>query len=121
MLLPSCLAIIKCPAHQKTNTPISRGNDAADAVAKTAALKTNIQAVIAEDIEPPHADLHDVIIIESKVYEISVWLKRGTKKCTTGFSKDVWCGPHRHFVAPTLLPTLIKDVHGLEHCAQGGR
>lgn len=36
--LPKTIAVIKCQAHQRTNDPITMGNNRADEVAKQAAL-----------------------------------------------------------------------------------
>lgn len=53
MLLPKRLAIIKCPAHQQTDSPTTRGNNAADDAAKRAALEGHgVTAVMLADDRP---------------------------------------------------------------------
>ena len=51
--LPSALAIIKCPPHQKTDSLIAKGNNEADETAKRAATVVSIgPMLVAEDCEP---------------------------------------------------------------------
>lgn len=121
--LPSVLAIIKCPANQKSDSLIAKGNNVADEVAKRAAAETCIGLLlVAEDCEPlttlsslTEAQHH------AGVSEQSVWLKCGAIKCTVeGPDKDLWRGPHRPFVLPTaLLKLAILTAHGEDHCASG--
>ncbi|MGL6081314.1 MAG: integrase zinc binding domain-containing protein [Gammaproteobacteria bacterium] len=120
MMFPSSLAIVKCMAHKKDNSIITRGNTAADKMVKKAALgQEQITVMVLVEDQP-------VIQIELTVDDIKgyqetasaaerqFWVKRGTvQDPNTG----LWRSCDGVCATPTaLLPMLIKDAHGVDHC-----
>ncbi len=123
MHLPTAVAIIKCPAHQKTDSLIATGNNLADEAAKRAAIGTIMAPLLfAADCEPL-TTLSSLIMAQERAdpYEKSVWLKRGALRVTQdGPQKGLWRSPHGHFVLPiSLLRFAIRNAHGQDHCARG--
>lgn len=91
--LPVALAIIKCAAHQKTDSLIAKGNNLADETAKRVATSPCVGPVlVAEDCEPL-TNLASLILAQNNAgpYEQSVWLKRGAIKNVVAGPQNV-CG-----------------------------
>ena len=119
---PKALAIIKCAAHQKTNSLIAKGNNLADEAAKRIATSTCMgPQLVAEDCEPL-TNLASLIAAQqqSGPYAHSAWLQRGAVKITEeGPSQGLWRSAQGHFVLPTsLIQIAICDAHGQDHCAR---
>ncbi len=117
------MAIIKCPADQKTNTFVAQGNNLATELAKTAALPHGVMAPVVAEEPCLTADLSSLIQVQEGLVSMKkrVWFKRGAvKNQQDGPHKGLWQGPSGHFVAPTsVFHALMKDVHGLDHCTRG--
>ncbi len=91
--LPTSLAIIQCPARQKTKTLMAQGNNFADKLAKTAALPHGVMTPVVAEEPGPTSDLSSLIQAqkEASVYEKSVWLKIGAvKNHQDGPHKGLW-------------------------------
>lgn len=113
----------KMSSSQETDSLIARGNNTADEAAKQAATAMCMgPLLVAEDCEPL-TTLSSLIEAQRSagIYEHSVRLKCGALKCAVdGPQKDLWRGPHGHFVLPTALLTIaILSAHGQDHCARG--
>ena len=123
MLLPKALAIIKCPAHQKTDTLIARGNNLADEAAKQAATGSVIAPILVAQDCAPLTTLSSLIVAQSRVPEAEkrLWLQRGAIQTSCPGSADqLWRSPHGHFVLPlSLLRHAIIWAHGTDHCSRG--
>lgn len=128
--LPKAIAIIKCPAHQKTDTWVTKGNNKADEVARTVASPRGQGVLMVNDGNLPTTDLRSLAQAQehASVYEKSLWLRRGANQQQTHdahgtlitSAPGLWRGPQGHLVAPlSVLYTLIHDAHGLDHCARG--
>ncbi|XP_038563196.1 uncharacterized protein LOC119894616 [Micropterus salmoides] len=120
---PTAVAIIKCPAHQKTDTLIARGNNQADEAAKRAAVGEVMGPMVAVEDCEPLTNLSSLIAAQeaADVYEKSMWLKKGARQVTEdGPQKGLWRGPHGHFVLPICLTRFaIRNAHGPDHCSRG--
>ena len=125
MLGPTTLAVIKCPAHQKANTLIARGNNMADEAARLAAAGTGaiIGPVQVADDLAPLTTLSSLVLAQDRAspQEKDMWLRRGAKQYTQdGPDKGLWRSSQGHFVLPsTLLHYAILNAHGRDHCARG--
>ncbi|XP_078019386.1 protein NYNRIN-like [Epinephelus lanceolatus] len=127
MLLPTALAVIKCPAQQKTNTLIATGNNLADEAAKQAAIGAVMAPILTIQDCEPLTSLPSLIAAQDRVDEAEkrLWVKRGAIKNTQtgpirGPLYGVWLDAHGRFVLPTLLLRhAIIWAHGSDHCARG--
>ncbi|KAI5617727.1 hypothetical protein C0J50_22731, partial [Silurus asotus] len=118
--LPKKLAIVKCRAHKTDGTVATRGNTAADEAAKKAAVGE--QSVMAVLIPGETEERSENLTLEEIVQgqeaaspeERECWKKRGA------WQEDdtkVWRSADGIWVATrALLPMLIKEVHGPDHC-----
>lgn len=108
------LAIIKCVAHQKTNSLIAKGNNLADEAAKRIATPTCIgPLLVAGDCEPPSHGLwrsaHGHIVLPTSLVQVATRSAHGQDHCTSGEVlrrlQAVWWSPFFRpaFVAETIL------------------
>lgn len=125
MHLPTAIAIIKCPAHQKTNTMVAEGNNMADDAARRAATggdATMGPILVADDLAPL-ITMPSLITAQDRAspQEKSMWLTRGAIRTSTpGPQHGLWRSCHGHFVMPSnLLQFAIRNAHGVDHCARG--
>ncbi|MGL5955089.1 MAG: DDE-type integrase/transposase/recombinase, partial [Brevinema sp.] len=120
MMLPKSLAIVKCMAHKKDSSIITRGNTVADEMAKKAALGQR-QASVMELVEDQPSIQMDLTVSDIKGYQETAseteklfWVKRGA---VLDPKTGLWRSCDGVCAAPTaLLPMLIKDAHGVDHC-----
>ncbi|KAI5086700.1 hypothetical protein C0J45_23928, partial [Silurus meridionalis] len=121
MMLPKALAIVKCKAHKSDGDMVSRGNAAADEAVKNAALgKDCVKVMMVQDEE--HEEVRGQVTEEdlgeyqdvASGEEKERWRKRGAvQDPNTG----LWRSIDGVWVAPlALLPTLIAEAHGIDHC-----
>lgn len=75
MFLPTALAVIKCPAHQNTDTLIAKGNNFADEQAAIGAVMTPLLTI--RDCEPL-TTMPSLIAAQNRVTEAEkrLWVKR---------------------------------------------
>lgn len=114
LMKPAEVAVIKCRGHDKADTVVARGNQAADEAAKRAAGYTvQFMMIWAEktvyEILPPC----DVNMLTWNM-EHAVWEERGAV-----LSEGMWRSPDgRPALPPNLLPSLLEEAHGLTHCGK---
>ncbi|KAK3544163.1 hypothetical protein QTP86_003942 [Hemibagrus guttatus] len=120
MMLPGKLAIVKCKAHKSDGEWVSKGNAAADEVAKRAAVGGTCVKVMVQagelDEERSQVTLADVRTLQeiATVEEKELWKKRGA---VLDLRSGMWRSCDGVFVAPlSFLPMLIKEAHGIDHC-----
>nr|XP_054587273.1 uncharacterized protein LOC129152946 [Nothobranchius furzeri] len=116
MMLPSKLAIVKCPAHRKGNCDVIRGNNAADEAAKSASRCEEAILTPVISLEPVITP-EDIILIQEKAEksEQQCWRKRGATMDSSG----LWRSHEGLIVAPvSLLTMLISESHAPDHCGR---
>uniref|UniRef100_A0A3B1IGT4 ribonuclease H n=1 Tax=Astyanax mexicanus TaxID=7994 RepID=A0A3B1IGT4_ASTMX len=121
MMKPKDIAIVKCAAHKKDMSKVSRGNNAADEAAK-AVIGANTSGEIflvthAVDLED-NVTLRDVALMQEAVPDVDkrLWQDRGATPDSTG----LWRSHEGLIVAPSdLLGLMIHEAHGLGHVARG--
>ncbi|XP_053275124.1 uncharacterized protein LOC128437110 [Pleuronectes platessa] len=116
VLLPRCLAVMKCKGHDTNQTRISAGNKAADQAAKEAGGYTPPQMVMASPSPAQFPELTEdtLIQIQEKAgpYEWSTWRQKGALKSKEG----LWRSHDGRIVASAeLCAMLLKEAHGLTH------
>ncbi|MGL5702923.1 MAG: reverse transcriptase domain-containing protein [Cetobacterium sp.] len=118
LMIPSEVAVIKCPGHAKTNCPVSKGNDAADLAAKIAAGYVITQQVVrAErtitDLLPRFT--REYLIDKQKSStpeEQTAWLQHGAVRAEDGF----WQAPDGRPALPaSLTDSVLTQAHGKSH------
>ncbi|XP_057189600.1 uncharacterized protein LOC130554151 [Triplophysa rosa] len=90
LMIPKEVAVIKCPGHSKSDSPITDGNNAADLAAKTVAGYIPSQSLLRSDRDS--CDLlpsftRDYLIkeqLESGLEEHSVWSRNGATQAEDG-------------------------------------
>ncbi|CAL9692543.1 unnamed protein product [Knipowitschia caucasica] len=119
MMKPKAIAIVKCAAHRKDSSWITRGNAAADEAAKQAASAGAHAIMVTHMIDLEEQLTHkDLLLLQEEVSEAErqLWLQRGASKDSQG----LWRNHEGLFAAPTgLLPLLINEAHGLAHESRG--
>ena len=122
LLEPSRVAIIKCKGHQKSETDISRGNDAADLAAKEVAGYSPVRQLQQVENDDPtddlqhHFSLDQVRQLQSEAAptEKQCWIDRGACVDHTGLYR----GPGGKLVVPAgLLNSLCEEAHYRGHCS----
>ncbi|CAI5657156.1 unnamed protein product [Oreochromis niloticus] len=118
--LPSAVAVIKCPAHQKTDTLIAKGNNLADEAAKQAATGDKMAPLLLQESqEAPLVTLQSLIEAQSKVdpQEKRLWERRGAIRSTSPPHEGLWRSVQGQFVMPSsILPIAVRKAHGVDHC-----
>ncbi|XP_076857447.1 protein NYNRIN-like [Brachyhypopomus gauderio] len=116
LMLPTRVAIIKCKGHQKGNSLIERGNEAADAAAKKAAgyKIDGLQMVCREEEEwsslPTGRELFE-LQEKCSPEEKTAWVDKGGRK-----GEEVWVGPNGRPILPgKLVNTVLTGAHGVAH------
>ncbi|XP_062270837.1 uncharacterized protein LOC133976604 [Scomber scombrus] len=116
LLLPTKVAVIKCKGHDNTNTPVAKGNDAADKAAKQAAgyeVKT-VMMCSDPDIEKDlTSDLTKLKELQAQAspQEKTVWKARGATEV-----ERLWRGPDgRPILPPGLRPNTFLEAQGVGH------
>lgn len=111
MAIPAEVAVMKCKGHQKLQTDIAAGNNAADEAAKKAGGYTPKQMVLRSE-ELPELKEEDIIRIQAQagLYEQSMWKRKGATE-----KEGLWRS-HGRIVAPAkLCHLLLKQAHGPAH------
>ncbi|XP_039649881.1 uncharacterized protein LOC120555272 [Perca fluviatilis] len=114
ILLPAKVAIVKCKGHSNTQDRVSKGNEAADSAAKTAAGYLAHHLMMTADLET-RAELSKETIIELQAraspQEKTVWKSRGAMQ-----SEGLWRGPDgRPILPPGVRETALEEAHGVGH------
>lgn len=110
--LPAAVAVMKCKGHQKLDNSVAKGNEAADAAAKTAGGYTVKQMTLTET-QLPELKEEDIKAIQEKtgVGEQNEWSKKGAT-----LKDGLWRSHDGRIVAPaTLCHLLLKQAHGPAH------
>nr|XP_021327275.1 uncharacterized protein LOC103908724 [Danio rerio] len=122
IMLPQEVAIIKCAAHTKGKDPVSLGNEAADAAAKTVAGYKPLQMTVTAVDELHQIDEHLTTSFLSKeqslaaAEEISVWLEKGGRKDS---QTGLWVGPTGRPIMPAnLAGKVLTEAHSLAHSSE---
>ncbi|XP_059209538.1 protein NYNRIN-like [Centropristis striata] len=123
--LPKALAIIKCPAHQKTDSLIAKGNNLADEAAKRVATPTCMGPLLmAENLEPI-TNITSLKEAQERAgpWSHQIWIKRGAIKIQNNpdpHKNGLWLSAQGQFVLPpALVPIAIQEAHGQDHVARG--
>ncbi|KAI7811686.1 polyprotein [Triplophysa rosa] len=118
LMIPTEVAVIKCPGHSKSDCPITDGNNAADLAAKTAAGYVATQQVVRSD--RACSDLlprftREYLVKEqqkSAPEEQSVWLQHGGICSPDG----LWQAPDGRPALPaSLTGSILTQAHGVSH------
>ncbi|XP_057183088.1 uncharacterized protein LOC130549780 [Triplophysa rosa] len=117
-MIPKEVAVIKCPGHSKSDSPITDGNNAADLAANTVAGYIPSQSLLRSDRDS--CDLlpsftRDYLIkeqLESGLEEHSVWSRNGATQAEDG----LWQAPDGRPALPcSLSGSVLRQVHGFGH------
>ncbi|KAL6456704.1 hypothetical protein MHYP_G00352480 [Metynnis hypsauchen] len=113
---PSKVAIVKCKGHQKGDTLVSRGNEAADKAAKKAAGYTEPSAMMVLDSSIPWEPIptgEELRQIQDKASpeEKSMWLKQGANQ-----DSQVWVSRAGQPILPmSLAKAVLEEAHTVAH------
>ncbi|KAG6939194.1 hypothetical protein G0U57_002426, partial [Chelydra serpentina] len=121
VLLPSALAIVKCPGHSMADTHVAKGNAFADTSAKhAAAIKPSPDAFLGSlSVSIPPPSLTNLTLLQDSAPKTKKesWVAHG---CSLR-PDSLWCSPTGAFVAPfSLYPSLATLLHGVPHVGKEG-
>ncbi|CAM5138066.1 unnamed protein product [Eretmochelys imbricata] len=121
VLLPSALAIVKCPGHSMADTDVAKGNAFADASAKhAAAIEPSPDAFLGSlSVSIPPPSLTDLTLLQDSAPETEKesWVAQG---CSL-HPDSLWRSPTGAFVASfSLYPSLAALLHGVSHVGKEG-
>ncbi|XP_041833465.1 uncharacterized protein LOC121634675 isoform X2 [Melanotaenia boesemani] len=114
LMKPKTIAIVKCPAHVKSDTIVAKGNDEADRAAKQVAA--SLQAVIETatfDLEDK-ITIKDIVLMQQNVLDTQKdwWRQRGAQMD----NEQVWRTHDGLIVLPDdLMTLLIREGHSVSH------
>ncbi|KAI7814444.1 hypothetical protein IRJ41_018499, partial [Triplophysa rosa] len=118
LMIPTEVAVIKCPGHSKSDCPITDGNNAADLAARTAAGYVATQQVVISDRACsdllPHFTREYLVKEQQKSApeEQSVWLQHGGICSPDG----LWQAPDGRPALPaSLTGSILTQAHGVSH------
>ena len=77
VILPTKVAIMQCPGHQKRDSHVAKGNYAADRAARRAGGYTKQMVCLTDPIRPALTTQDLVDIQKEAVYEQSQWIHKG--------------------------------------------
>jgi len=127
--LPRQLAVIKCSAHTKVNSPVQLGNARADSAAKAAAASAclivpnrgnqarNQVPALGTKGMPEMTEVQN-LQRDTSDSEPKLWKSIG---CSHFLTQDLWLTPVRQVCIPdSLLPVLIDYLHSCTHLGKEG-
>lgn len=103
---------MKCKGHQKSQTSVAKGNEAADRAAKKAGGYTR-QMITITTPQLPTLGIEDIKLMqkEAGVYEQNQWSQKGATQ-----KGGLWRSHDGRLVAPAkLCQGVIKQAHGPSH------
>ncbi|XP_045897770.1 uncharacterized protein K02A2.6-like [Micropterus dolomieu] len=116
LLLLSEVAIVRCKGHDTTNTPVAKGNQAADQASKqVVGYSPSLQMISTEEEVQQHTSLTEEHVKQcqqkASPQEKTVWKQRGATE--TG---GLWRGPDGRLVLPpTIRQKVLEEAHGVGH------